>query len=601
MIRLKETAESFSDIHEAKEAVIQYAKKATKENTLSATLLVDAKKYLLKKPLIFDTKENPALENIHLSILCENGGGIFTSAFPLSAQKIIKKENVYTYQFEPDLQGNFPLFHDLYEGENRLKLCTSSHFKHAFAFSNENQRNNEENLEGIYIPKEIADMLPDGDLSPMTITLYVEWEFFTLHILSVDRDHTKTDETGHTHVLLKIVPDELYHYVMGMNSVLQPKDRECFLSNHPVFLKEPAFCYDHKKGYLQWIPQTENEKIFVPNLERLFEFNGMDGVTLKNLIFTGVTDRYLCNHGYLSMQANVEKRGLIKIPEAAVLTNHTRGLTISGCEFKSLGVNGILMCGISARVNIYGNYFHDIGMSAISIGDPVRASSDPQNASFDLRVHRNDFYHIAYEFPSAPAIDIFRVDGLSICYNNIRKTAYSAISVGWQWSSVPYALGEVINIRDAELAYNKITDFMQILRDGAAIYVVGANCARTYSRRFNSIHHNFAENDRIRKHAFGYYLDGASSNWDVYDNVISKAERPVYMQHNSYIPQQYTWHNRAYRIYCTEEIVIRNHHPERDTLLGQIYMADTIDALLETYPQAKEIYENAGLDGKEIF
>jgi hypothetical protein len=254
------------------------------------------------------------------------------------------------------------------------------------------------------------------------------------------------------------------------------------------------------------------------------------------------------------------------------------------------------MCGISARVNIHDNYFHEISMSAISIGDPVRASLDPQNASFDIRVDHNVLSHIAYDYPSAPALDIFRVDGLSICHNTIEKTAYSAISVGWQWENLPYAPGEMVNIRDAEIAYNKITDFSQILRDAAAIYVVGANCARSYTRRFNTMHHNFAENDRIREKVMGYYLDGASSHWTVWDNVISKVSRPLYIQHNEYVPQQFTWHNHAYNIFSTEDVQKTNHHPERDTIVSHIYVAPTLDVLFAEYPKAKEIFEQAGHD-----
>ncbi len=602
MIRLIETAETFENIYDARKAVLRFAKNAAKEHKISATLLLDAKEYRLKNPLIFDAKETPALKNVRLSLLCENGAAIITSNIPLNAEKITKEETLCAYQFEANDEGKYPRFGDLYEGETRLALCTSQHFTHAFALSGENGRNNAENMEGIYIPKEIADMLPDGNLFPMTITLYVEWEFFTLHVLSVDRSHTKTDDCGNTHVLLKIASDELYHYVTSMSPILQPKNRECFLSNHKIFLKEGEWCYDHTQGLLQFSPKKDlREKIFVPMLEKLLVFNGMDGVTLKGLVFTGVTDKHLVDHGYLSMQANVEKRGIKKIPEAAILTNHTCGLTVSGCEFKELGVNGILMCGMSARVDIHNNYFHDISMSAISIGDPIKAYLEPRNASFDIRIHRNYFSRIAYEFPSAPAVDIFRVDGLSICHNTIEKTAYSAISVGWQWENVSFAPGEIINIRDAEIAYNKITDFMQILRDGAAIYVVGANCAQTYNRRFNAMHHNFAKNDRIREKAMGYYLDGASSNWTVWENVISKAARPLYIQHNVYIPQQYTWHNRAYDIYSTEEISMSNHHPERDTLLGSMHMAPTLEALFEAYPKAKEIFENAGMDGTATF
>ncbi len=598
MIRLIETAEIFDNIYEAREAVLRYAKKASKENRLCASLLLDAKEYRLKTPLVFDSRENPELENIHLVLRCENGAAVFTSNFPLSAKKIIKDDAFCTYRFDEDETGSYPRFSDLYEGESRLKICSCAHFTHEFAFSNENDRDNAQNMEGIYIPKEIADMLPDGDLSPMTITLYVEWEFFVLHVLSVDRSRTKTDDRGNTHVLLRIAPDELHDYVTGMGKSLQPKGRECFLSNHRIFLKEGEWCCDHRRGLLHFLPKNDlKEKIFVPMLDKLLIFNGMDGVTLRGLVFTGATDRHLADNGYLSMQANVEKRGLFKLPEAAVLTEHTRGLTVEGCEFKELGGNGILMRGISARVNIHDNYFHDISMSAISIGDPVKACLEPRNASFDIRIDRNFFSRIGYEFPSAPAVDVFRVDGLSICHNTIEKTAYSAVSVGWQWESVSLAPGEIINIRDAEIAYNRITDFMQILRDGAAIYVVGANCARTYSRRFNVMHHNFAQNDRIREKAMGYYLDGASSNWTVWDNVISKAMRPLYLQHNIYVPQQYTWHNRAYDIYSTEPIAMSNHHPERDTLLGRMHIAPTLEELFETYPKAREIFENSGIEG----
>ncbi len=601
MIRLLETAEIFDNLYDAREAVLLYAKKATPENKLTATLLFDTKEhhYRLHKPLIFDATENPCLENIRLSILCEHSAATLTTNFPIPTSKIKKEDDVCTYHFPADSEGNYPRFSDLYEGINslRLKRATSAHFLHAFDLSNANGRDNAENSEGIYIPKEIADELPDGDLYPMTITLYVEWEFFILHVLSVDRSRTKLDENGNTHVLLKIVPDELYRYLTQMQPALQPKNRECFLSNHKVFLKKGEWCYDHKKGLLHFIPNLGlKERIYVPRADKLLVFKNMDGITLKNLVFTGVTEQYVADNGFCSMQANVIRSCMKKVPAAAVFAQDTRGLTVSGCEFKELGTNGILMCGISARVNIQGNYFHDISMSALSIGDPVKASDDPKNASFDINIDGNFVSRIAYDFPSAPAINVFRVDGLSICHNTIEKTAYSAISVGWQWQSVSFALGEGINIRDAEIAYNKITDYMQILRDGAAIYVVGANCERSYSRRFNVMHHNYAENDRIREKAIGYYLDGASSNWNVFDNVTTKAARPIYIQHGVYDPKQFTWHNRVYDIYTTEEIAMTNHHPERDTLLGKIYLAPTLEALFKKYSKAKEIFEGAGFD-----
>lgn len=596
MIRLMETCEMFSDVYEAREAVLRYAREKAKENQARATLVLDAKTYTLREPLAFDADEIPELKNVELSLIGQGGPAVLTSGRALPLSKIKKEENIYTYQLEADEKGNYPRFMDFYQGDQRMKLCTSRHFTHAFSFSEENGRDNAENLEGIYIPSEIADQLPDGDLFPMTITLYVEWEFYTVHVLSVDRSRVKTDGNGKKHTLLKIKPEELHAYVTCMNRSLRPENRECFLSNHEIFLKEGEWCYDHTCGLLRFSPLPDkNEKFFVPFLSKLLVFNGMDGVTLKNLTFTGVTDQITCDHGYISMQANVDRRTWTKAREAAVLTDHTCGLTVANCEFKELGVNGILMCGISARVDIHDNYFHDIAMSAISIGEPVRACLDPKNASYDIQINRNFFSHIAYEFPSSPAIDIFRVDGLLISHNTVEKTAYSAISVGWQWENIPFALGEVINIRDAEISYNKITDFVQVLKDGAAVYVLGANCSVKHSRRFNVIHHNFAKNDRIRDKVMGYYLDGAASHWTVWENVAAIVQRPLYIQHNEYIPQQHTWHNRAYDIYVTEEVAKANHHPERDVLVGEIYQEPSLDALFEKHPKARMIFEGAGV------
>ena len=158
MIRLVETAETFDTVYEAREAVIQLAKKATKAQKMSATLMLSDREYRLSHPLIFDAEETPELENIRLSILCDVGTALVHSKFPIPASKITKDdESIYTYRFTADDQGGYPRFHDLYEGENRLQTAQSPHFIHAFALSNENGRNNAENLEGIYIPKEIAD------------------------------------------------------------------------------------------------------------------------------------------------------------------------------------------------------------------------------------------------------------------------------------------------------------------------------------------------------------------------------------------------------------------------------------------------------------
>ena len=616
MIRFIQTGENFSSVYDARDAVLRFAETATPENRKKAELLFDHGEYRLTKPLVFDAKQNPALRNIELSMCCVDGSAIFTSNRALPKSKIEKTGDFYSYQFEKNENGEYPLFYNLYEKprnmwqrEDRVPLCTSPVFRHAFEFSGENGRDNAANMEGIYVPEEMANLIPEGDVGGLLLMIYVEWEFFLLHVRSVERDRTKLDEKGNVHVLLKIEPDELSHYVKDMNPSLQPKDREIFFLNHPAFLTKNSWCYDHKTGVLQFSPQYDlEEKVFVPMLENLLVFEDMDGVTLSQMMFTGTTDKFVPQNGFLSHQALVEKRSMKKVPEAAVLTRNVRRFTARHCEFRELGTNGILMLGKSNMADIRDNYFHGISMAAISVGDPVRVyvnpkniwascqklvKSDPKYCDYDIRIENNTIVDVGYEFPSTPAVQVYRVDGLSICHNTINGCPYSAIHVGWEWTALPYALGEMVNIRDAEIAYNHITNYTKCLYDSAAIYVVGANSNQACARRFNQMHHNYSCNPAIRPKSRGYYLDGSSSGWNVFENVASKAFYPLFVQFIA--PLQYTWHNRMDEIYATEAITQENHHPERDTLLGKTYVAPTLEELFEKYPKAKRIMEEAGV------
>lgn len=593
MICLKQTGEHFSDVYEARNAIFRIAAEQKTNERISLDLIFDPGIYTLNEPIVFSATKNKELKRVALSFSCEKGEAIFTSQKQLNASDFVKTGNYYTYQFEKDDSGKYPLFHDFYVNGHRIPIGTSEFFTHAFSFSEENRRLNSENIEGIYIPEEAAALLPDGDLSSLEFTIYVEWECFVMHAISLDRTKVKIDEDGHKHFLLKVNLSELIGYVTGMTKCLRPKGREFFFGNHPCVLKEGTWCYDHNKGILCYAPKDGViEDCSVPLLEKLFDFDEMEDVRLENLAFTGVTDQYTCENGYLSHQANVEKQKMAKIEESAVLARNTRRFSVEKCRFYELGTNAILMIGHLSGVYIRHSQFDHIAMCAISIGDPVTPSFKNRDGSFDIRIENNDLRYIAYEFPTAPAIDVFRVDGLSICHNTITYCAYTGISVGWGWGLLNCALGEMINVRDAEIAYNRIIHFMQRLRDGGAIYAVGANCTKEYTKYFNFMHDNFAYRDSVKQTVRGFYLDGSATNWYVYDNVGSGMQRPAFAQFH--VPTEFTWNVRIDNTYATEKIDAGNHAPQRNSILGPVYLEETIEALFETYPKAKEIFEKSG-------
>ncbi len=593
MICFRQTGEQFSDMLEAREAILSFAGKIESGKREQADLILDDGTYVLKKPLIFDAEKEPVLAKISLSFLCEEGVAHFTSQQALDINGFKKEGKYYTYQLERNESGEFPRFRDFYVNGRRIPMCRSSGFIHAFPFAEGKERLCEENLEGIYIPEESLSCLPVGAFDAMEFLIYIEWEFHIMHAVSVDKNRVKYDENGKKHVLLKLKDDEFRAYVKGVNGCLQPKNREFFFMNHPSLLTEDSFCYDCRTGMLCYYPKDGLEGEFsVSQSDKLFSFKGIDGISFENLSFTGISDQYTCENGFLSHQANIEKRTGQKIKAAAIFARDIRRFSVLRCHFYNMNANGILAVGDISGVRIKDCRFENIGMSAISIGNPLVVSAAPRACSYDIRIENNFLCRIGFDFPSAPAIQVFRVDGVSICHNTIEYCAYSGISVGWEWSLQPYVLGEMVNIRDAEIAYNRICHHMQILNDGGAVYVVGCNCTKEYTKYFNFMHHNFAYRSAPKRTVRGYYLDGSSTNWHVYENVTSGTHRPIFAQF--IVPSEHTWNVRMDNTYTTDKVHMETHAPERNTILGNIFLEPTPEALFRVYPKAKEIFECSG-------
>jgi hypothetical protein len=594
MIKFKQTGEIFSDIYAAREAVLSFAEKADPQKHEKAELVFDEDHYVLQKPLVFDAKAEPALANVAISFVCEDGEALFTSERALDKNRLKKNGSYYTYQLEADENGEFPRFGDFYVDGRRIPMCRSASFIHAFPFAEGKERLCEENLEGIYIPEGAIENLPVGDFGALEMMIHMEWEFFILHPVAVDKTRFKYDENGKKHVLLKIKEDELRDYIKGVNGCLQPKNREFYFRNHPLFLKEDSFCYDHSAGILCYRPKADIlGECSIPCLDKLFFFQGMDGVSFENVAFTGISESYVGDHGFLSHQANVEKRENKKLEAAAIFARDIRRFSVRDCKFHHMNTNGVLIVGGASRIHIRDCHFENIGMSAISVGNPVCVGAAPKACSYDVRIENNFLCRIGFDFPSAPAIQVFRVDGLSICHNTVESCAYSGVSVGWEWGLQPYALGEMVNIRDAEIAYNRILHHMQILNDGGAIYVVGCNCDKEYTKYFNFMHDNFAYRDAPRRTVRGYYLDGSSTSWHVYDNVTSGTHRPMFAQF--IVPTEYTWNVRMDNTYTTDKVNPEAHAPERNTILGEVFFAPTLEELFRKYPKVKQIFDHSGV------
>ncbi len=587
---------SVSDFPSLVDKIGEIAKEATADAPLALTVSLPAGLYPFERALSLDAEQNEGLRHISLTVEGEGGIAAVSGTRALSAAAFEKAENApyYIYRFQKE-NGEYPAFEDFYVDGKRIPMARSEVFINPLTFPNRD-KSDPVNSIGLYLPLEAVEPLRGfGDLAPIQLTIYVEWQFYTLAADCVDWEDT-CEHRGKTLVRLRFKDDLMALLSSKINGFLTLAGRECFFTNHPMFLTPGSFTYDVRTGVLCYLPADgtlDGHDHAVALVENLITVKGMRDLTFRRVSFTGATSGYRVKNSYFSGQANNEQR-VGRLSHAALITHNVRRVTFDECLFEELGGNGLQMKDASTAVTVKNCRFRNIGMSALTIGNPTTDWDDPKNRNIGITVENNLFEDIGYAYPSAVAIYIGMVDRLRLVHNTVRRCAYSAVSVGWGWSRVPYSLGEKVNIRDAEIAYNYIEDFMMLLRDGAAIYVLGANCHQSNERRFNCMHDNYARRELFRDTSKrGYYMDGSSSNWDCRHNVIIGVRLPIFSQFH--VADQYTYHNHIEEIYSSFPVDRGNHAPWRDTVLGRVYDdVDTEQALLEKYPEAVAIRDAAG-------
>ncbi len=582
---------------EAFAAIGEEAQGTDKDNRLSVTLTLGGGDYTLDEPLLLDAEQNEGLLNVALTVEGSDGARITGERF-LTADDFEKVEGkpYYICRF-PEKDGEYPAFEDFFVDGVRIPMASSEIFIHPFAFETRD-KTDPANFVGLYLPEEMMRKIVDADaVVPTHILMFIEWHFKSIELASVDFED-KREKNGISYVRVHL-KDNYMELLNSINGFLSIQNRECYFLNCPAYLAPGTFTYNPYLGELLYYPADtlEGHKLGVSTLENLITVKGMRNLTFKNVAFSGATTGYRIKNSYFSGQANCESR-VRRLSHAALITHNVRNVLFDGCSFSELGANGLQMKDTSTSVTVVNCRFTHIGMSALSVGNPTTEWENPLNRNIGIRIENNLVEDIGYTYPSAVAIYIGMVDTLVLSHNTVRKCAYSGISVGWGWSRVGYELGEKVNIRDAEISYNRIEDFMMLLRDGAAIYVLGANVDASNARRFNKMHDNYATRELYRDASKrGYYMDGSSSNWDVYDNVICGVRLPIFSQFHC--ASQYTFHNHIENTYSTYPIDRGNHAPWRDTVLGTYYddIADEAK-MMEKYPAAAAIRDASGCDLK---
>ncbi len=550
--------------------------------------------YTLTKPAVLDAS-SLKLGDSELTIrAAADAKPVINGLTALDAAGFTKVEGqeYYVYQFEKLEDGTYPLFHDFYDNGSMIPVASGSMDSTKTSLDNFANRDDPNNYKGLYVTR--ASVAQLGEIAfPTEITLHVEWEFATMHAVGVDYNDTKIVD-GVELVRLKIAEEEWKEFVPKTHGNLSLANRQYYFSNHLSLIKPNTYVYDSTTGKLYYYPEKGAPAApAYSTVETLISLTALNHVTFDGITFTGTGCARKAIDGYMSGQANGEKRYGV-LSAAAVLLDNCADITAVNCRFTELGTNGLQSINRLVGITVRDSLFDDISMSAIALGNH-NTNWDAENAMYNIHIENNVINNIGMEYPTATAIYISHVDNLKILHNTISETAYSAISVGWGWSTVSYGYGEKINVHNAEIAYNRFTDFMQVLLDGAAIYVLGGNVNPEHTEYFNFMHDNYAERVLDSTGQRGYYMDGAASNWEVYDSVIFGSKLPLFSQFH--VESQYTHNNYMHDVYTDYTIDRGNHAPSRTTILGDNFVERAgKDALFAKYPKAVEIYEASGAD-----
>lgn len=588
-----------TDFVEVKEQLLAIAARA--ESVTDVTVELEQGRYTLTEPFVLDAEENPTLKKLRLTIKAQERMRPTVSGLNfISGGDFVPVEGTpyYKAQIPAKEDGTYPKFHDFFRGDKRLTMASSPIWRNPFDMLPE-ERSGEKKLEGLYVPMAMAEAAKAHGVGTTELRIYVQWQHFILRVRDVDLTVTK-EINGEPYALVRFFEEFDEHFVCGVHRANNTRNRETYFINNPAFLTDPdSFAYDWHSGTVYVMPPADRSiaacQYGYTELESLFVFKGMENVTVEGILFSGLTSRYVCEKGYFGTLSNREFRNGYKLRQAAILAMNARNTTIKNCSFQNIGSNGVQFCDRTVVAEIANCEFKDIAMGAIAIGNYREGNGweDASGRTYNVRVINNYFEDIAYQYPSTACIFIGYVDGAVISHNTIHGCAYSGIAAGDGYSPVHFEKGESVNLRDVEISYNRVHNFMRRCRDGGAIYVTGANCTINCAERFNRIHHNFTYLDTLgNSDTMGYYLDGSASNWELTDNVADKCGMPLYTQYN--ISSQHTHHVTVKNFYSGTYVRPGDHRPHHDVYVENCCVTESLEELFDQYPDAKAIADGAG-------
>ncbi|MFE5052349.1 right-handed parallel beta-helix repeat-containing protein [Streptomyces sp. NPDC056637] len=285
------------------------------------------------------------------------------------------------------------------------------------------------------------------------------------------------------------------------------------IENAYPFLHPGQWYVDQERGVLDYIPATGTDikslDVEVPRLSTLVKGAGTLDAPVRNLTFSGLDFAYATwlepssPAGFADVQDNLRLTGddparpqgtctfgtppgtcpfgaLTRQPGNVQFTA-AHNIVLRGNTFTHLGAAGLVLEHGSRDNTVEGNTFADISGNGIMLGSttdphPSDAGADDREINSGNTLANNLIHHAGADYPSAAGITLFFTQHTLVTHNELRDLPYTGISAGVIQGHVDNAAHpeNSTNINsDNTISHNLIHRYMQVLKDGGAVYVEG--------------------------------------------------------------------------------------------------------------------------------
>ncbi len=269
-----------------------------------------------------------------------------------------------------------------------------------------------------------------------------------------------------------------------------------------------------------------NESLCViPTSEKLLDFSGdetekvegihFDGITFENatILDASVTAWYGWQGTHLVVPFTQEP--------GSIEFTYTEDLSFTNCIVRNVS-SGLNFLDANENIVIDGCLFYDMSGTAIKIGynnqqiDNTYATTEiaEQVINREFTISNNVFSQMSLMYLGDSAIHGYYIKDVDILHNEFYDQNGFSVQIGWGWGEE-----NRYEMYNNNVMYNSFTRVQQVMKDGAAVYVLG--------RSSNS----FIANNFIDDAGLSYgslYCDDGSTYWTVENNVSINCEKALH-------------------------------------------------------------------------